>query len=155
MQQSASTFRTASRSVVARTPVGPSPHSSPASTPSLAVSYTNTATRSSKGLRITSRRARWPVLPVAHWITRNREECTKPTSLLVGWHRLADRLACAKPVLARAVRRRSHSAGDDGKRVPAPHRRRRSPPGVLPVDVPHGKTRENLVEGDASLEPRQ
>ncbi len=69
-QQSAFSSRIASRSVVAATPVGSSPHSSPASTPFLPSSYTRTPTRSYDGSRISSRRARCPVFPVAHWTTR-------------------------------------------------------------------------------------
>ncbi len=47
-----------SRSVLATTPTGPSPHRTPASTPSFAGSYTCTPTSSSSGSRITSRSAR-------------------------------------------------------------------------------------------------
>src|SRR5262245_7670107 len=72
MTQSASSESTASRSVVAVTPVAASPHRSPASTPSFASSYTSTPTSSRFGCRITSRSARCPVLPVAHCTTRWR-----------------------------------------------------------------------------------
>src|SRR5215211_4850777 len=52
-------------------PVSSSPQSFPASTPFLAASYVSTPTSSSDGWRMTSRRARRPTLPVAHWITRS------------------------------------------------------------------------------------
>ena len=55
---------------VAATPTGCSPHSTPASTPSFAGSYTSTPTRSSAGCRMTSRNARLPMFPVAHCATR-------------------------------------------------------------------------------------
>ena len=54
------------------TPTGSSSHRSPASTPSLAGSYTRTPTSSSSGSRITSRSARPPMLPVPHCTTRSR-----------------------------------------------------------------------------------
>src|SRR5262245_65734767 len=68
--RSAASARIAPRSVVARTPMGSSPHSPPASTPAFSGSYTSRPARASEGCRITSRRARVPMLPVAHCTTR-------------------------------------------------------------------------------------
>src|SRR6266566_2195502 len=56
-------------SLVAFTPTGPTPASSPASWPALAGLCTSRPTSSSSGCSMIPRRASRPTLPVAHWMT--------------------------------------------------------------------------------------
>src|SRR3954453_5576748 len=67
--QSAFKPSSASTSLVAATPSGPIPASSPASTPTLASLCTHTPTRSSSGCAAIASIAARPTPPVAHWIT--------------------------------------------------------------------------------------
>jgi hypothetical protein len=69
--QSASSATSASTSSVASTPVTVSVSAiTPASTPILSAPYTRRPTTSRSGWRIDAASARWPMLPVAHWMTR-------------------------------------------------------------------------------------
>src|SRR5262249_30676013 len=69
--QSASSFRSAAASLVAVTPTRrPSPHSSPASRPTLSCPCTQRPTSSSPGWLMIPRSASLPTLPVLHWMTR-------------------------------------------------------------------------------------
>src|SRR4051794_14054091 len=86
---SASRARIASKSSVARTPVGARPHSSPASLPAFASLCTHTPTSSRSGCSRMPCRARRPTLPVANWITFHlgrslRLVPRRPRSLLYG-----------------------------------------------------------------------
>src|SRR5205807_2979188 len=47
------------------------------------------------------------------------------------------------------------SGGEHRKRFPPPHRRRRSTPGVVPIDFPFGKAAQYFVERDPPLQPRE
>src|SRR3954452_7387606 len=67
--QSAFKPSSASTSLVAATPSGPLPASSPASTPTLASLCTHPPTRSSSGCAAIASIAARPTPPVAHWIT--------------------------------------------------------------------------------------
>src|SRR3984957_13334346 len=83
-------------SFVAATPTDSSPQRTPASTQFFAGSYTRTPTSSSPGWRITSRNARKPMLPVAHWTTRIRSLI----DALCSTGRLRERLALEELVEA-------------------------------------------------------
>ena len=77
--QSASSASNDPASVVAFTPTGPSPHSSPASRPSLPGLWTHSPTSSSSGWPMIPRNAYRPTFPVLHWMTRYMGEhcCTR------------------------------------------------------------------------------
>ncbi|MGR7000949.1 hypothetical protein ACU686_27590 [Yinghuangia aomiensis] len=68
--QSAPSATTSSTRSVAVIPVGPAPHSSPASRPALAELCTYTPASSIRGCPMTWRNARAPMVPVAHCTTR-------------------------------------------------------------------------------------
>ena len=67
--QSAPIASSASTSSVAVTPIGPMPHSSPTSTPTLSALWTQHPTSSSSGWATMPATAARPTPPVAHWIT--------------------------------------------------------------------------------------
>src|SRR5213075_2580908 len=98
------------RSVVAATPTGASPHNSPASTPCFAGSYTTKPTSSRSGSRITSRNARVPMLPVAHWTTRSvNVPLLVPSAPRRSPRRLREGLELEEFVQARAAHLATHA----------------------------------------------